>query len=183
MRAALVFMLLIFSQLTNAQHCPWDCSGMIQIHTNTAKETVYKMNPVLVDANKNIITDTMFGTGLDTYDRCDFLYFDDFVDNRAKKIGVHHWYQYDTVYHFAEGNYLVKYNYCKYQGQKLYLRFTDLYSKKYHYMEIPQSRRIHIHDYSHQLQEGDNAIIRKKIKNFIILMDCIKWSLSKKDCY
>ena len=142
------------------------------------------MKPVLVDEKKRVITDTIYGTGLDTYDRCDFLYYDDFIKYRKKKITLHHWYQHDTVYHFAKGKYIVKYNFCGYRDKKLSLRYNDPYSKTtlYHYIEIPANKRIHIHDYSHQLVEGEIAYIIKATKKFVLVMDCVKWSLLKKDC-
>jgi len=184
MRSAFIIMVLIISQRMHAQHCPWDCSGMIQVQTNISKELVYKMKPVLVGEKKRVITDTMYGTGLDTYDRCDFLFYDDFVKYRKNKIALHHWYQYDTVYHFAKGKYIVKYNFCEYMGKKLFLRYNDPYSKTimYHYVEIPANKRIHIHDYSHQLMEGEIAGIEKVVKKFVLVMDCSEWNLLKKDC-
>ena len=100
-----------------AQHCPWDCSGMIIVETPVMKKTVYKLEPVLVDEDKKVIVDTMYGTDKPTYDRCDFLTYDDFTRERTKKIAIHHWYENDTFYHFAAGRYIVKYNYCEYRDK------------------------------------------------------------------
>src|SRR5262245_44608671 len=84
-----------------AQHCPWDCSGMIIVETPVAKGMIYKLEPVLVDEEKNVIVDTIYGTDKPTYDRCDLLFYDDFTKQRTKKITIHHSYEYDTFYHFA----------------------------------------------------------------------------------
>jgi hypothetical protein len=182
---AVVFILTIFiANPGSAQHCPWDCAGMILLQTPVSKEMMYKMKPVLVDENKKVITDTLYGTGMPTYDRCDFLFYDDFVKYRVEKIAVHHWYQYDTLYHFAEGKYLVHYNFCKYQGSKLYLRFNDPApgSNIYHYVEITEDRRIHLHNYNRELRGNETTPLKKATKKFVLEMNCENWGLQKKDC-
>src|SRR6185295_4818129 len=110
-------------------------TGMILMKTAIPKEQLYKLKPVLVDENKDIIIDTIYGTGLDTYDTCKFLYYNDFMKYRGGKVSLHHWYAYDTVYQFASGYYMVKTNYCKYKSRKLFLRFTEPGKPdlKYHY--------------------------------------------------
>ncbi len=175
---------LFITAMLYAQHCPWDCTGMLQLETNVAKAVIYKMKPVLVDENKMIITDTIYGTGKGTYDRCDFLYYDDFVKYRKKKIAIHHWYQYDTMYHFAEGRYIVHYNFCKYQGKKLFLRYNDPYSKtkSYRYIEIPADKRIHLHEYNNQLRQNETAELKTITKQFVMEIDCKKWDVLKKEC-
>jgi hypothetical protein len=167
-----------------AQHCPWDCSGMIMMRTPVSKEMIYKLKPVLVDEQKNVVTDTMYGTGLPTYDRCDFLSYEDFVDYRAGKITVHHWYGYDTVYHFAAGNFIVKYNFCKYEGSKLFLRFDDPGSEavQYHYIEIPEAIRIHLHNISSLLYSRQTAAIRKELQHSILNIACSEWGLKDEYC-
>lgn len=149
MKALSVLLIGTVSWLTSfGQHCPWDCSGMILLQTNIAKEKFYKLHPVLVDENKREITDTVYGTGKDTYDKCDFLSYEDFTAYRIQRIKVHHWYQYDTFYHFAKGGYIVKYNFCQYEGRKLYLRFQDPNSSTalFRYLEIPREKRMHLHN-------------------------------------
>src|SRR6266498_1925316 len=155
MRQAFIFPLLFISQFCRAQHCPWDCTGMVMLQTDILKEKVYKMKPVLVDGNKKVITDTLYGTGLPTYDRCDFLEQSDFTAYRKKRIAIHYFYQYDTSYYFAEGKYIVHYNFCAYRGKKLYLRFNDPSSQKlkYLYVAIPASNRIHLHEYNNEIME------------------------------
>jgi hypothetical protein len=183
-KAAFLFSVLFTTIISFAQHCPWDCTGMIQLQTDISKETVYKMRPVLVDEKKMVVTDTIYGTGKDTYDRCDFLFYDDFVKYRKKKIAIHHWYQYDTMYHFAEGRYIVHYNFCKYRGKKLFLRYIDPYSKSkgYRYIEIPADKRIHLHDYNNQLRQNETAELKSATKQFVLEIDCEKWGVLKKDC-
>jgi hypothetical protein len=178
--------LIIFFVLTPwclfAQHCPWDCIGLVQLQTTIPKATVYRLHPVLVDENKQIIIDTMYGTNKPAYDSCWFLFEADFTKYRERKIAIHQWYQYDTFYHFAAGFYIVQYNFCKYQGEKLYLRYTDPYSTSYHYVEVPQEMRIHLHDYNNQMRENKTDEIKKDVRNSILTLDCAKWSLKKQDC-
>jgi len=184
MRSLFALAILTICLSGNAQHCPWDCSGMIIMETNMPKGSVYKMKPVLVDENKVVITDTIYGTGLPTYDRCDFLYFSDFMTYRKKKIAVHHWYEYDTMYHFAAGKYIVRYNFCAEREKKLYLRYTDPSSKRgtYQYIEIPEENRIHLHEYNNELRSGQAEKLRDETKNFVLTVDCKNWNLQKPDC-
>jgi hypothetical protein len=100
-----------------------------------------KLKPVLVDKQHHVITDTVWGTGKEdsTNDRCDFLYYDDFLKIHRQKIALHHFYQYDTMYYFAQGLYMVKYNHCEYREEKIYLRYNDPEKgeAQLHYLEIP----------------------------------------------
>ena len=167
-----------------SQHCPWDCSGMIIVETPVAKGMVYKLEPVLVDEEKKVIVDTMYGTDKPTYDRCDFLSYDDFTKQRIKKIAIHHWYEYDTFYHFAAGHYIVKFNFCEYQDKRLYLRYSDPSSKSkaYQYIEIPAVNRVHLHDYNSQLRERKTEEIKNDLKASVLVLNCAEWNLKKQDC-
>jgi len=157
---------------------------MIVIRTDLPKDKVYKIKPVLVDANKNVISDTVYGTGLDTYDRCDFLTYEDFTAYRTKRIKVHHFYQYDTFYHFAKGALMVKYNYCEYQGKDIYLRYNDSYSDKpqYHYVLIGDGNRIHLHDFNNELNARNSEAIKNKLRGVWVDMSCSDWALRPTDC-
>lgn len=157
---------------------------MIILQTDIPKSKVYRMKPVLIDENNRVITDTVYGTGLPTYDRCNFLEGKDFTAYRKKRIAIHRFYQYDTLYHFAEGKYVVKYNFCMYSGRNLYLRFNDPNSKKlkYIYIDIPASNRIHLHEYNNELREQKTEILKQKLKPFELVMPCAKWELKKEDC-
>jgi hypothetical protein len=168
----------------SAQHCPWDCSGMIIIETPVPKEKIYALKPVLVDEERNVIIDTIYGTDEPTYDRCDLMFYDDFVKDRTGKIAIHPFYEYDTFYHFASGEYVVKYNYCKYREEKLYLQYSDPYAKStlYHYIEIPNGIRIHLHDYNNQLRERKTEEIKADLKNSVLILNCNEWNLKKPDC-
>ena len=159
------------------QHCPWDCTGMILLQTNTTGEKISHLNLVLVDEKYHPVTDTVFGTGLPTYDVCNFLSYRNFTEYRTRRIALHHWYQYDTMYHFAEGAYIVKYNFCKFKGKKLYLRYLDqqMRSLTYHYIEIPDSSRIHLHDYNNEIRERRTEEMKKKIGPFILKVDAKAW--------
>ena len=59
---------------------------MIIVETPVEKGTLYKLEPVLVDEEKKVIVDTMYGTDKPTYDRCDLLFYDDFTKQRTKKL-------------------------------------------------------------------------------------------------
>ena len=126
----------------------------------------------------------MYGTGKATYDLCEFKYYADFTKYRTRRIALHHWYEYDTVYHFAEGCYLVKYNFCEYTGKALYLRYADPYTKSplYHYIEIPESGRIHLHNYNNQLRDQKTEEIKNDLKNLILLLNCKEWGLKSQEC-
>src|SRR4029078_2084383 len=167
-----------------AQHCPWDCSGMIMVETPVSKGMVYKLEPVLVDEEKKVIIDTMYGTDKPTYDRCDLLSYDDFTKQRTKKIAIHHWYEYDTFYHFAAGLYIVKYNFCEYKDKKLYLRYSDPSSQSnpYRYIEIPGNIRIHLHDYNSQMRERKTEEIRNDLEASVCVWKWKECNLEKKDC-
>jgi len=162
-RVSLVFCGVLVFLKGFAQHCPWDCSGMIIVQTPVAKTMIYKMEPVLVDEDRKVIVDTLYGADKPTFDRCDFLSYDDFTRRRTEKIAIHDSYEYDTFYHFAAGHYIVKYNFCDYQDKKLYLRYTEpsAKSKIYHYLEIPASNRIHLHDFNSQLRGRKTEEIKK----------------------
>jgi hypothetical protein len=185
MKRVLLFFCCGFVLLkSSAQHCPWDCSGMVIVETPVAKGVVYKLEPVLVDEEKRVIVDTLYGTDKPTYDRCDLLSYEDFTAQRTKKISIHHWYEYDTFYHFAAGHYIVKYNFCEYRDKKLYLRYSEPSSKSttYHYIEIPANNRIHLHDYNSQLRERKMEEIKNDLKSSVLVLNCEEWKLKKQDC-
>ncbi len=153
-----------------AQHCPWDCSGMILFKTTLPKKAVYAMGPVLVDENKHVITDSFAGAALDSGFESNFLYYNDFLSIRKEQFKTFYGYQYDTVYGFAEGQYLVRFNFCKYQDRKLYLRYKDMHTRdlEYHYIEIYASQRIHLHDYNDLLLKQDNGALKKELEHFVM---------------
>ena len=157
---------------------------MIMLQTNISKDVLYKLDPVLVDANKNKINDTVYGTGMDTHDPCGFLSYDDFIAYRTTRIQVHNWYRYDTFYRFAEGLFIVKFNFCDYEGRKLYLQFVDPHTQKgsFHYIEIPDSHRIHLHDYGRELFAGKSEKTKKDIQPFILKLDCDDLLLREDEC-
>ena len=172
MRYLLFLSLLIITVSTSAQHCPWDCSGLLMIKTDATKGEMKKLDPVLVDINNKPVIDTLYGSGAGTYDLCRFLYYDDFLKFRINRIQVHYWYGYDTVYHFAKEHYVVRFNYCRYSTDgptDLFIRYNDPSSSSgYKYIEIPASRRIHLHDYSREINKGQTAEILQSIQPFIL---------------
>lgn len=174
----------LVAAISFCQHCPWDCAGMILLKTNIPKAKFDRLNIVLADSTGYGITDTMYGTGKETYDACELLAYEDFLQLRKEKIKLHHWYRYDTLYRFAEGLYLVKFNYCEYKSKKLYIKFLDAYNRsaKYHYVEIPDSLRIHLHDYSSKIFEKETAELKQLLQSFILYFDCDRWLLQKEDC-
>jgi hypothetical protein len=184
MRCVFLTILLIATMVAKAQHCPWDCSGLILLKTEVAKEEIYKLQPMLVDENKKLIVDTLSGTNKPTYDTCSFLYYDDFLANRTERAKLHQWYKYDTVLHFAAGYFVARINYCDYRNRKLYLRFEEPHSRdvKYKYVEIPASSVIHLHEYSREIQEKKMKKIRDAVKKMAMKMTCKKWKLPKEHC-
>jgi hypothetical protein len=178
----LVTGLLTFGSL-NAQHCPWDCTGFLMLRTDASYKEMKQLQPVLVDGKKQVIIDTLYGTGKSTNDLCEFLYFDDFKNYRAKKTELHHWYAYDTLLDFSAGHYVVHYNYCRYRRNgtnDLYIRFIDPHDNDaYHYIEIPASQRIHLHDFSSQIMDRNFTAILDTIEPAIIKIDRKTWRLDK----
>jgi hypothetical protein len=82
-----------------------------------------------------------------------------------------------------EGSAQVKFNFCDYEGRKLYLQFVD-HAKKgsFHYIEIPDSLRIHLQDYSRELFAGNSGKIKKDIQPFILELDCDDLLLRGDEC-
>jgi hypothetical protein len=161
---------------------------MIIVQTPLSKEQFYQAGLALVDRLNNerekIVVDTIFGTGRETYDECNFLSYEDFTKLRSEKTAIHHWYGFDTIYHFAKGNYIVKYNYCKYKGKKLYIRYYDRYTRgmKFHYIEVPESNRIHLHDYNNELRERKTVELKKMTQPFVMKISCDDLGLRPGDC-
>jgi hypothetical protein len=184
MRWRLLFLLWITTATANAQHCPWDCSGLLLVKTEVPRENIYKLFPVLVNEKKEVIIDTIYGTGKPTYDTCNLLYYDDFLVNRIKRIQLHNWYAHDTVYHFANGYYVIKVNFCKYKNKKLFLRLTggDSSGFLYKYVEVAGAALIHLHDYSLEINGRKTGAIREAAKGAIVEMTCEKWMLREADC-
>lgn len=164
-----------------AQHCPWDCSGIILVKTDLKIDELKKLNPVLVDANKNIVVDTMYGTGLETHDTCRFMFYDDFKAYRTERTKLHYWYRYDTLYRFASEYALVRVNYCHYQrsGAMLYIRFNNLKDsiQQYEYIEVPQGNRIHLHDYNMMINRKEHDAIRQAVQPFVLNVSRKQWGL------
>lgn len=161
----------------SAQHCPWDCTGFLMIKTDATKSEIEKLQPVLVDANKQVVIDTLYGTGKDTYDTCTFMEYDDFVKYRTERTRLHHWYEYDTVLNFAKDHYVVHYNFCKHEGKQLFIRYMGPGHGHYHYMEIPADKRIHLHDLNNMIREKNYTGILKQVEPNIINVSRAQWGL------
>ena len=97
MKKSLLSLFIILWIGANAQHCPWDCTGFLMIKTNASEAEMKKLKPVLVDGRKKPVVDTLYGTGLPTYDLCTFLLYRDFKKYRTERIKLHWVYQYDTL--------------------------------------------------------------------------------------
>jgi len=170
--------------LVAAQHCPWDCTGLVQFKIEATKVQIEKMNLVLVDEEKNEVIDTLYGTGKNTYDTCKVLFYDDFILYRTQRIATHHGYSYDTVYYFAKDKYLARYNFCKYENKRIYLRFSDRYSRslRYHFIEIPATNRVHLHQYNEYLQYDRTSELKELLGPFVLNITCDMLGLRKEDC-
>lgn len=175
--------LFLISLNANSQHCPWDCSGMLLLKTNISPAEFRSLSPVLVDKYKRIVMDTIYGTGLDTYDTCRFLFFDDFQLYRTERIKTHYWYGHDTSYHFARGLYLVRYNYCKFglRGNgEVFIRYNDPSGlpDSYRYLPVPDSSGIHLHDLYLQLNRREYDEILVKVQPRIFYLGRKDWGLN-----
>lgn len=172
MKRLILFLLPAVSFSSFGQHCPWDCSGMMLMKSDLKAGELQKLNPVLVDAKKNIVVDTMYGTGLETYDSCRFMFYDDFMTYRTERTKVHYWYRYDTLYKFAKEYALIKFNFCRYKrlDTLLYVRFNNLNDsgQVYSYIEVPQEKRIHLHDYNMQINRNQHDAIREAVQPFVL---------------
>jgi len=181
MRRLLIIFFLLISQSLLAQHCPWDCSGMILVRTDITATEFNKLAPVLVDQDKRIVVDTIYGTGLDTYDTCRLMYYDDFLLYRSNKIQTHSWYGFDTVYHFAKDHYLLRFNYCRFDSDsdKLFLRYNipSGPAGAYQYLEIPAEKRIHLHEHSRLLNDRSYNAILNAIQSQILVPGRSDWGL------
>jgi hypothetical protein len=167
---------LLHTACSFAQHCPWDCAGMIIVDTNVPREKIAALRPFLVDEKGK-------GIARDTYDECELMYYDDFTEKRKSKVLEHPYYRYDTAYTFAQGKFIVKYNYCEHKG-KLYLSFINPYRRDLHYemIEVAENKRIHLHDYNEQLRERGFPGMDALLQPFILRLDCSAWHLNEYDC-
>lgn len=176
----LLFILFFSPLLLKAQHCPWDCSGMILLDTRLSGAEFEKLEPVLVDRDKKIVIDTVYGTGVDSFDSCYFLSYADFTSYRTKRIQLHYWYKYDTLYHFAAHFYLVRYNYCRFGKEgntDLMIRFRDPDSGTYRYIDIPVGRRIHLHNYNMEIRKGLGFDDIPSLEARVLRVDRKEWNL------
>ena len=144
---------------------------MLLLQADISGAEMKKMKPVLVNKNKDLVVDTIYGTGKVTYDTCHFLWYDDFVAYRTARINIHHWYQYDTVLYFASDNYVVHYNYCRYAKTVLYLRITNPETGEYNYFEIPRNNRLHLHNYNSLIYDRETEKLKKEVEPFIFRLN------------
>lgn len=180
MKLGILLLFLTVSGKCFSQHCPWDCTGFLMLRTDASYAEMKKLNPVLVDGRKNIVVDTLYGTGLPTYDSCIFMLFSDFKKYRTERIKLHPWYEYDTLLNFAEGHYVVHYNYCRYkwdQNSSLFIRYNDPEVKNsYKYMEIPPDKRIHLHDFNSAIRIEKKKNILADVEPMVILINRKEWT-------
>lgn len=169
MRYLVLLSLLITTISTSAQHCPWDCSGLLMLKTDATREEMKRLDPVLVDINKNPIDQKQYADGTDSSNLYRFLFYDDFLEFRLSRIKKNNWNMYDTVYHFAKDHYVVRINYCGNRTSDLFVRYNDpAAADGYKYIEIPPSRRIHLHDYSNEINRRETEKIIQSIEPFIL---------------
>lgn len=171
----LIIIIIFLSSHAQAQHCPWDCSGLLVLQSDLSPAELQQLKPVVVDENKTAVIDTIYGTSMRTWDTAYVLPFAQFQQYRTARIAEHRWYAYDTVYRFAEGYLVAKLNYCKYahSGRKLFVRFTLPSTGKdpvYKYIPIEGKDLLHLHDYSIQLNRHDTATIRREIGPKIFML-------------
>lgn len=175
MRHAFLLIFILAASVASAQHCPWDCSGLIMIRTNASREEMKKLDLRLTENSGEPVIDTLYGTDAATYDTCRFLYYDDFIQLRSQRIKLHRWYAFDTVYHFAKDHYIVRFNYCKYNAGltgKLYIRYASASAASgYMHIEVPQAKRIHLHNYSREIQDRQTGAVLEAIEPLILTIN------------
>ncbi len=166
----------LFSLQSFSQHCPWDCFGVSMFQTDLSPSEIKKLDPVLVDANKMQIVDTMYGTGLPTYDSCVFLLYKDFKNRYTEKIKVHNWYGYYTMLDFAEGYYIVHYSFCRWQDKELFIRYNDPEKRGgFKYIPVTADQRVHVHNYNSQINSKHFDDIRKDIQDKVLDINRNDW--------
>jgi hypothetical protein len=180
-----IFLIIVFIAATLpgiAQHCPWDCSGMVLVETNLAPKQMEQAHLMVTGENKKPVIDTFSNEGKPFYDTCRLYPYAEFLKKRKEQLKTYRWYQYDTVYHFAENKYLVRFNLCRFYGKKLFLSFQHPYTRNLQiiYIEIPDNKRISLHAISDKLYKRDYEAISKEIAPMIMRLDCKE--LLRRDC-
>lgn len=169
MRYLFSIFFLFFINRATAQHCPWDCSGMLLIKTDATREEMMRLDLTVVDMNKNPIIEKQYSKNKNNDEPCRFLYYDDFLASRISQIKTDSWNKYDTAYHFAKEHYVVRINYCNNNKNELFVRYVDSSSTSgYKYIEIPYSRRIHLHDYNNEIRNRQTALLLQMLEPFIL---------------
>lgn len=178
MKTILLLLVISFPLSASAQHCPWDCTGFLMIKTDASKDEMEMLRPALFDSKRLVVVDTLYGTGKKTFDTCFFMEFGDFASYRKEKAKIHNWYNYDTMLSFAEGYYVVHYNYCKFSGKapgELFIAYMGPGHGHHHYLEIPADKRIHLHDYYSLIQKGEKEQTLKAVESKIISVSRAEW--------
>jgi len=168
----LILVSFFFSISLHAQHCPWDCCGLIMINSDLKPAEMQKLKLVLTDGNKQIVIDTLYGSSEKNADTCYIRWGEEFLAHKTSLVAANHWYAYDTMLHFCKGHYVVRYNYCKYeepQNQLLFLRYTDA-AGSFHYLPVHYSNRIHLHNYNDQIRTGQTTELNKIMEPFVMDM-------------
>lgn len=144
MRFILSFLFIMMTTGLAAQHCPWDCSGLVILDwPENRKFSDYDVS--LVDSQRKVVTNT------NVYETTasGFLPYEELKEQLTEKISKHSWYEYDTALHFAKGSPVTLYNYCEYQ-QDL---FVEVKSKKdpgsKHYFPLNNDQKFHLHNREH----------------------------------
>ena len=190
MKLEFLSILIFLSFSIQAQHCPWDCAGMILIKTDAATNNLDQIEVTLVEDStwifhgKGIVIDTIYGTASLMADTCRLKSHSEFMSYRTAKIQLYHGYAYDTVYGFSEGHFLIKFNLCKYRGKKLYLHFYDRHSRGLtdRYIRIPEANRISLHDVSTEINARQTKEILELIREKIMYIPCTAWTFYETEC-
>ncbi len=179
MKIILLVFLFSFGS-ASAQHCPWDCTGFLMIKTDASEAEMKSMHPTLVDGRKQIIVDTLYGTGKNTFDTCRFLEYDEFVGLREEKSKIHSFYRHDTMLKFAKGFYVVHFNFCKYDKDKegpLFISYAGAGHGHDHYIPVPVEKRIHLHNHSNDIYKKNYDAILKNVDSQILTINRKDWGL------
>jgi hypothetical protein len=161
MRITILITLLFITKLLAAQHCPWDCSGIVILDW-PANKSFPSYTVSLVDKNHEVVSNHNVYESPESK----FQLYGDLKKELSSKIPQNHWYENDTVFHFAEGSPVTLYNYCDYRGDLFVeVRFNTT-SQKW-YFKLNEDQKFHLHNmdlWQGKTPQSFNSKYRVKIR-------------------
>src|SRR5688572_18135654 len=163
MRWVIPFFLFFSIGTASAQHCPWDCSGIVILDWPADKKfNNYQVR--LVDSSYKVV----FNHNVYEKTESQFSIYEELKKQLNLKISKYSWYEYDTVLNFAAGSPVALYNFCDYHGEDL---FIEVKSKKgpsnKNYFKLNEDQKFHLHetkDWQNKTPESFDPKFRMKIR-------------------